>query len=147
VLSESERIASAEEFFASTGADIRHGGNKAFYHPVDDYIQMPEFGAFRNPIDYYAILSHEEIHWTAHPTRCNRNLSDRFGSESYAAEELIAELGAAYLCAGLGLSNKPRKDHASYLSSWLKVLRGDKRAIFTAAAKAQEAVDWLERRY
>ncbi len=95
---------------------------------------------------YYATLAHEATHLTGHASRCARDLRGRFGDEAYAVEELIAELGAAFLCADLALAPKPRPDHAAYVASWLKVLRGDKRAIFTAAAKAQQAADWMHAR-
>lgn len=137
-----QRIEHAEAFFAALAADIRHGGNRAFYRPAEDRIQMPPFEAFADPVAYYATLAHEATHWTGHPTRCARDLKGRFGEEVYAAEELIAELGAAFLCADLDLASEPRPDHAAYVQSWLKVLRGDKRAIFTAAAKAQTAADF-----
>jgi antirestriction protein ArdC len=84
---------------------------------------MPEFKQFRDPIAYYATLAHEHIHWTGHEKRCSREFGKRFGNEAYAMEELIAELGAAFVCAQLGLSNDPRPDHAAYLESWLKVLK------------------------
>jgi len=143
---EPERIASADAFFAALGATIRHGGNRAFYAPGPDIIQMPPFPAFCDPAAYYATLAHEATHWTGHKARCDRDLTGRFRSESYAAEELVAELGAAFLCADLGLASEPRPDHAAYIDSWLKVLRGDKRAIFTAAAAAQRAADWMHQR-
>src|SRR5207247_1488048 len=85
-------------------------------------------------------------HWTANAGRCDRQLGKRFGDSAYAAEELIAELGAAFTCAHLGLSTEPRTDHAQYLASWLKVLKADTRAIFTAASKAQQACNWLIQR-
>ncbi|MDR3440600.1 zincin-like metallopeptidase domain-containing protein [Telmatospirillum sp.] len=143
---EPERIATAEAFFAAAGADIRHGGNRAFYAPGPDFIQLPPFAAFRDAVAYYATLAHEATHWTGHPTRCARDFKGRFGSEAYAAEELVAELGAAFLCADLGLASEPRPDHAAYVANWLKVLKGDKRAIFTAASKAQQAADWMHAR-
>jgi antirestriction protein ArdC len=138
-----ERIAHAEEFFNRIGADLRHGGNRAFYTFNDDYIQMPPFAAFNDNVSYYSILAHEHTHWTAKESRCDRQLGKRFGDHAYAAEELIAELGAAFTCAHLGLSAEPREDHAQYLASWLKVLKADSRAIFTAASKAQQATDWM----
>jgi antirestriction protein ArdC len=107
---------------------------------------MPPFQAFRESIGYYSTLAHEHTHWTATAARCDRQLGKRFGDNAYAAEELIAELGAAFTCAHLGLSTEPREDHAQYLASWLKVLKADKRAIFTAASKAQQACDWLVQR-
>ena len=138
-----ERIEQADVFFRAIGADLRHGGNQAFYSPARDFVQMPAFGAFREAVSYYSVLAHEHTHWTAHPARCNRELGKRFGDNAYAAEELIAELGAAFTCAHLGLSTEPREDHARYLQSWLGVLKADKRAIFTAASKAQQACDWM----
>ena len=141
-----ERIAQAEAFFSSVGAVVRHGGNQAFYSPASDHIQMPSFQAFRDSVSYYSTLAHEHTHWTATAGRCDRQLGKRFGDSAYAAEELIAELGAAFACAHLGLSTEPRPDHAQYIQSWLRVLKADKRAIFTAASKAQQACDWLVQR-
>ena len=138
-----ERIAHAEEFFQRIGAEVRHGGSQAFYSPSTDHIQLPPFAAFRESIGYYSVLAHEHTHWTASAARCDRQLGKRFGDSAYAAEELIAELGAAFTCAHLGLSTEPREDHAKYLASWLKVLKADSRAIFTAASKAQQATDWM----
>jgi antirestriction protein ArdC len=107
---------------------------------------MPEFESFRDPEAYYATLGHELTHWTRHPSRLDGDFGRRrHGDEGYAREELVAELGAAILCADLGLALEPREDHAAYLASWLKVLRDDKRFIFSAAAHAQRAVDFLHR--
>lgn len=139
------RIAEVEKFFASLDAIVEHGGNKAFYSPSLDKIQMPYFGAFRDKESYYSVLAHEVTHWTGHTSRCNRDFSGRFGSSSYAAEELVAELGAAFLCSLLKITNEPRQDHANYISDWISILKKDKKAIFTASSKAQEAVDWLEK--
>ena len=133
------RVQEADEFFNALGADIRHGGGRAFYRSSTDHIQMPPFEVFRNTVAYYSTLAHEVTHWTGAKARLDRDLKNRFGSEAYAAEELVAELGAAFLCADLGLANEPRPDHAAYVANWLKVLKDDKRAIFTAAAKAQQA--------
>jgi len=141
-----DRIAHAEEFFRGVGADVQHGGNQAFYSSVSDHIQMPSFQAFSEAVPYYSTLAHEHTHWTANAGRCDRQLGKRFGDSAYAAEELIAELGAAFTCAHLGLSTEPRADHAAYINSWLKVLKADKRAIFTAASKAQQACDWMIQR-
>lgn len=138
-----ERMTHADAFFHSVAADVRHGGNQAFYSPAGDYVQMPPFEVFRDAISYYSTLAHECTHWTASAVRCNRELGKRFGDNAYAAEELIAELGAAFTCAHLGLSTEPREDHAQYIQSWLRVLKADKRAIFTAASKAQQAADWM----
>ena len=140
------RIEQADAFFASIAADLRHGGNQAFYAPMSDHIQMPPYAAFADSIAYYSTLAHEHTHWTAPASRCDRQLGKRFGDAAYAAEELIAELGAAFVCAQLGLSTAPREDHAQYIQSWLRVLKADKRAIFTAASKAQQACDWLMKR-
>jgi antirestriction protein ArdC len=138
-----ERIEQADTFFKSVGAVVRHGGNQAFYSPATDHIQMPPFAAFRENVSYYATLAHESTHWTSAAARCDRQLGKRFGDSAYAAEELIAELGAAFTCVHLGLSTEPREDHAQYLQSWLRVLKADSRAIFTAASKAQQACDWM----
>lgn len=141
-----ERISAAEEFFAALQIDLRPGGNQAYYRPSTDSVHMPPFEAFKEPLAYYSVLSHETTHWTGAEHRLNRDMTPRFGTEGYAMEELVAELGAAFLCAELGLPTDPRKDHAPYIASWLQVLKNDKRAIFTAAAKAQEAVDWMAKR-
>ncbi|TCL62513.1 zincin-like metallopeptidase domain-containing protein [Rhizobium sp. BK251] len=140
------RIGDAGRFFANTGAMIRHGGTAAYYVPARDYIQMPAFDAFMDDASYVAVLSHEMTHWTASPRRLDRDLSRYARDRSERArEELIAELGSCFLCADLGIvpELQPRPDHASYLASWLEVLGCDKRAIFTAAAHAQRAVDYL----
>jgi antirestriction protein ArdC len=128
------------------GASVKHGGNQAFYSPASDHIQMPPMQAIKESVGYYSTLVHEHTHWTATADRCDRQLGSRFGDNAYAAEELIAELGAAFTCAHLGLSTDPREDHAAYIASWLKVLKADARAIFTAASKAQQACDWLTAR-
>lgn len=144
--SRAERMAEADAFFQAAGIEVKPGGNRAFYQPSTDSVHMPAFDAFKEPLFYYSVLSHESTHYTGAPDRLNRDLTGRFGSESYAVEELIAELGAAFLCSELGLPTDPREDHAPYIASWLRVLKNDKRAIFTAAAKAQEAADWLTKR-
>jgi antirestriction protein ArdC len=141
-----ERIAHADTFFKNIDAELRHGGNEAYYAPASDIIQMPPFQAFRDQVSYYSVLAHEHTHWTAKGDRCDRQLGKRFGDNAYAAEELIAELGAAFTCAHLGLSTEPRADHAQYLASWLKVLKADRKAIFTAASKAQQGTDYLIQR-
>lgn len=143
LLPAAERLDHAEAFFAGLGADIRHGGPIACYVPSRDQIRMPAFEIFRSGVAYYGTLAHEATHWTGHETRCARDLRNRFGDEAYAAEELVAEIGAAFLAADLDLAPEPRPDHASYIASWLKALKNDKRAIFTAAGKAQAAVDWM----
>lgn len=145
-LPEAARIAAAERFFAALpGLDLRHGGTSAFYSPASDHVQLPRFADFRDAEGYYATFAHEAAHWTGHPTRLARDLSGRFGSAAYAAEELVAELGAAFALAGLGLAGEPRPDHARYVAHWLELLRGDRRAIFSAASQAQRAADWMMR--
>jgi antirestriction protein ArdC len=141
-----ERMERAETFFQTIGANVMHGGNRACYSPDADYIQMPPFTAFVESVSYYSTLAHEHTHWTAKLERCDRQLGKRFGDNAYAAEELTAELGAAFVCAQLGLNTEPREDHAQYIQSWMRVLKADKRAIFTAASKAQQACDWLMKR-
>jgi antirestriction protein ArdC len=138
------RITRAERFFAATKADISHGGSRAFYAPGEDRIQMPRFEDFSDAQGYYATLAHEMTHWTRHKTRLDRDFGRKqFGDAGYAREELVAELGAAFLCADLGLPLEDRDDHAAYIGSWLQVLKNDKRAIFQAAAHAQRAADYL----
>ena len=144
-LLESERLERAEAFVAATGARIAEGGDCACYVPLRDTIEMPNFSQFRSSESYYAVLAHELTHWTGAKHRLDRQLSTRFGSEAYAMEELIAELGAAFTCVRLGIATEARRDHAPYVASWLKALRRDHRAIFTAASKAQEASDYLAR--
>ncbi len=140
-----ERIESAEAFFGRVPARVVHQGNRAFYTPADDTISLPPFAAFFTPTDYYSTRAHETGHWTAEAGRCNRELGKRFGDNAYSVEELVAELTAAFTLAHLGLSSEPRPDHAQYIASWLKVLKADKRAIFTAASKAQQAADYIVR--
>jgi antirestriction protein ArdC len=139
-----QRIEAADRFFAATGADIRHGGTRAYYAPQPDYIQMPPFETFKDAESYAATLAHELTHWTKHDTRLARDFGrQRHGDEGYAREELVAELGAAFLCADLGITPEVREDHAAYIASWLTVLKDDKRFIFSAAGHAQRAADFL----
>ena len=139
-----ERIAHAEAFFAATGVAIEHGGNTACYIPSADIVRMPDFASFKSPESYYATLGHECIHWTRHASRLERDFGrKRFGDAGYAMEELVAELGAAFLCADLELTPQIREDHAPYIAGWLSVLQHDPRAIFTAASHAQKAADFL----
>jgi len=141
----SQRIESAERFMTATRAEIRHGGNSAFYAPGRDLVQLPPFETFRDAESYYATACHELTHWSGHKSRLDRNFNaKRFGDSGYAREELVAELGAAFLCADLGITPEIREDHAAYLGHWLEVLREDKRAIFSAAAHAQRAADFLK---
>ncbi len=139
-----ERVTHADAFIANLGADIRHGGAQAFYSPQHDFIKMPEFSTFNEAEAYYATLGHEAVHWTRHESRLKRDFGrERWGDTGYAREELVAELGAAFLCADLGLSLDVRDDHAAYIANWLKVLENDKRFIFKAATFATKAVEYL----
>lgn len=134
----------ADAVVAATGASIMHGGTRAFYVPSMDHIQMPDRFRFGDKSEaYYGTLLHELTHWTGSKTRCNRDFSGRFGSEAYAMEELVAELGAAFLCALTKVSNDPRPDHAGYLAGWLKILKADPKTLVTAASKAQAAVNHI----
>lgn len=139
----------ADAFVAATGATIVHGGRRAFYRPATDSIHLPSRDAFigsrtSTAIEaYYSTLFHELTHWTGRETRCNRNLGRRFGKDAYAMEELVAELGAAFLCAELRVTGSARADHGHYIAEWLSVLNSDKKAIFTAASQASVAVEFL----
>lgn len=140
-----ERLDHAERFIASTGAIIGHGGDKAYYAPARDIVQMPPFEAFKDRESYYATILHELTHWTSHKSRLDRSFNaKRFGDNGYAREELVAELGAAFLSADLGITPEVREDHAAYLAHWLNALKEDSRAIFSAAAHAQRAADFLQ---
>ena len=136
-----EPLDAADRVLEQSGALFRHGGSKAFYAPDADLIQMPPQSAFDNAGDYYATALHELTHWTGHPSRCNRPLGRRHGMEAYAFEELVAEMGAAFLTDYCGLVGQLQ--HASYIASWLEALRNDKRLIFTASSQAQKAADFL----
>lgn len=139
-----------EAFIAALSVDIRIGGDRAYYQPRTDHIQMPDRDRFTGTAtstateSFYGVLLHELSHWTGHVSRLDRDLSSRFGDEGYAMEELVAELGAAFLCADLGVTGEPRPDHAAYIANWLTVLKQDRRAIFTAASKAGEARAYLK---
>jgi antirestriction protein ArdC len=139
-----ERIAHADAFFVNTGIEIRTGGNRAYYAIGPDYVQMPPLETFRDAESHAATLAHELTHATRHPSRLDRDLGrKRWGDSGYAMEELVAELGSAFLCADLRITPEVRDDHASYIHEWLKVLQDDKRAIFAAASHASKAVDYL----
>jgi antirestriction protein ArdC len=131
----------ADQFLGSTGADIREGHGEAFYVPSRDFISMPAFEAFKGADHFYNVAFHELTHWTAHKSRLDRDLKNRFGSKNYAAEELIAELGAAFLCAEFGFDGDLR--HAGYIGHWIELLKADKRAFFTACSQASKAADYL----
>ena len=138
-----ERIQNAERFFEAVGADVRYGGDRACFIPSLDQICMPKFQQFCDAEAFYSTLAHETVHWTGAKHRLARDLSGRFGTDAYAMEELVAELGAAFMAGHLQISVEPRKDHSAYIKSWVRVLRGDPRAILTASSKAQEAADYL----
>jgi antirestriction protein ArdC len=135
-------IAALEALATDTGAIIKHGGDKAFFSPSGDFIQMPNKTDFDSEAAYYATLLHELAHWSGAANRLNRDLSGRFGNEAYAAEELIAELSAAFLCADYQIDGDLR--HAGYIASWLRVLKNDNKAVFKAAALAQKAADYIK---
>jgi antirestriction protein ArdC len=144
-LDEAERHAGADAFFAHLNISLVTGGDQAFYRPATDTIHMPPFRQFRDWQAHASVLLHEAGHASGAKHRLDRDLSGRFGSEAYAGEELVGELIAAMVLADLGIAHEPRPDHAAYMASWLKVLKNDSRAIFTAASKAQAAVDWMHR--
>lgn len=134
----------AETFFNQVGATVEHGGAKAFYSIDRDKIRMPNVADFKDLASYYAVRAHETIHWTRHSSRLDRSFGrKRFGDEGYAMEELVAEIGSAFLCADLGITSEVREDHSAYIAAWLQVLKNDKRAIFTAASHAQRAFSFL----
>lgn len=137
-----EALPRVDAFIARIGADVRHGGNDAFYHPRADFIMLPERAKFESTASYYATSLHEHAHWSGHPARLDRYLSDRFGTEAYAAEELVAELATAFLCASLAIPGE--LPHAAYVKSWLELLKRDSKAIFTAASAASKAADYLQ---
>jgi antirestriction protein ArdC len=139
-----DRLEKAEAFFAATRIETRHGGNRAFYSPSSDFIQLPPYESFESRESYYSTRAHESVHATMHKTRLDRSFnSKRFGDDGYSIEELVAELGAAFLCADLGITPEVQPDHAAYLDCWLKVMKADKRAIFTAASHATRAAEYL----
>jgi antirestriction protein ArdC len=140
-----EIVPVAEAMIAASGVEFRIGGDEAYYAPHPDFVQVPPQPAFFDQINYYRTALHELTHATGHPSRLARNLTGAFGSKDYAREELVAELGSAFLCASLGIA--PTVRHADYLACWLEVLREDNRAIFRAASMASKAADWLLSRY
>jgi antirestriction protein ArdC len=131
----------ADEFLRSTGADVREGHGEAYYVPSHDFISMPAFQAFKGADHFYNTTFHELTHWTGHKSRLDRDLKNRFGSRDYAAEELVAELGAAFLCAEFAFDGDVR--NAGYIATWIELLKADKRAFFTACSKASKAADYL----
>ena len=130
-----------EELIAATGIDFRIGGNRAFYVPSQDYVQVPPPQAYFEPINWHRTALHEMGHATGHASRLGRDFSGAFGTKKYAFEELIAEISSAFCCASLGIV--PTVRHADYIGSWLEVMREDSRAIVRAASQASKAADWL----
>ena len=130
-----------ETLIKATGVDFRIGGNRAFYAPTEDYVQVPPPAAYFEPINWHRTALHELSHASGHKLRLNRDLSGSYGTKKYAFEELIAELGAAFSCASLGIV--PTVRHADYIGAWLEVLREDNRAIVRAASQATKAADYL----
>jgi len=141
------RVEMVETFVQQTRAVIRHGGDRAYYAMHTDHVQMPPIEAFTDAESYYATLTHELTHWTKHPTRLDRSFGRKvWGDEGYAKEELVAELGSAFLCADLGITPEIRTDHAAYIDNWLQALKNDRKLIFTAASHASKAVEFLKNR-
>jgi len=139
-----ETVEAGERLIAASGVAVRIGGSAAWYDPARDLVQLPPQQSFFEQIDWYRTALHELVHATGHASRFGRDLSGRFGSPGYAREELVAELGSAFLCASLGI--RPTVRHADYLAGWLSVLRADPRALFRAASNASRAADWLRAR-
>jgi len=142
-------LAEGESFQDNARADVLlsqakvvHGGGQAFFLPSNDEIHLPEKSEFKSAADYHATALHELTHWTGHKSRLDRTFGARFGDNAYAFEELVAELGAAFLCSDCGIDGKLQ--HDSYIASWIKVLKGDKRAIFTASSAARQAADFAK---
>jgi antirestriction protein ArdC len=141
-LNDNQKIEQCEQRIKDTGAKIITGGDTACFIPSSDIIKMPEIGTFLSSENYYATAFHELTHWTSEKNRCDRDLSKgRFGNSEYAFEELVAELGAAFLCSQHGIAGDLR--HAGYIENWLKVLKNDNKAIFKASALAQSATDYI----
>jgi antirestriction protein ArdC len=136
-----QRDLTIDEFLSSSGAAIREGVGEAYYRPSDDVISLPRFEAFKNAAHFYSTAFHELGHWTGHKSRLARDLRHRFGERAYAAEELVAELCSAFLCAEFSIDGDLR--HAGYVQNWIGLLKADSRAFFTACSKAQAAADYL----
>lgn len=142
-------ITAADAFIHRTGAHIIERGDSAFYHLKKDIITVPDRFRFKDTETstategWYSVLLHELTHWSGAEARMAREFGERFGDDAYAMEELVAEIGAAFLCADLGITAEPRPDHAAYIDHWLRIMKGDKKAIFTAASAAAKASDYL----
>ena len=131
----------AAALIAATRAEVRIGGDQAFYDPRLDYVQVPRPDAFFEPINWHRTAFHELAHWSGHRMRLDRDQTGLFGSAAYGKEELVAEIGVAFVCASLGV--EPTVRHADYLGAWLEILREDNRAIVRAASAASKAADFL----
>lgn len=142
-----ERDGRAEAFFAAIPARIAWASGNPCYQPTYDRIVMPAFDAFNTATDAYATLAHELGHWTGHPSRLARDLTGRFGTDAYAAEELVAELSAAFTCALVGIDTVARTDHTSYLAHWCRILRERPAHLWHVASRAQAATDYLAAHY
>jgi antirestriction protein ArdC len=145
------RLESAERFVAATGAVIVRGGDRAYYRPGEDRIQLPPPEQFRSSEGYYATALHELTHWSGHKSRLDRDLKGRYRCAGLRLRDggLCRRRagggdGAAFLCVRAGVSAEPREDHAHFIKSWIAVLKADNRAIFTAASQAQKAADYLQ---
>jgi antirestriction protein ArdC len=136
-----QRDPAIDEFLSCSGASIREGFGEAYYRPSDDVISLPRFEAFKSAAHFYGTAFHELGHWTGHKSRLDRDLRHRFAERAYAAEELVAELCAAFLCAEFSIDGNQR--HAGYIRSWIGLLKADSRAFFTACSKASKAADYL----
>lgn len=140
-LNPEQRDADCDAFLVATSADIRHGEGRAYYNQKGDFIMLPPFDTFTSSNGYYATALHELVHWSGSEPRCNRQFGKRFGDKAYAAEELVAELGAAFLCAEFGYDAVTQ--HAAYIQNWIELLKDDAKAFITAASKASAAVEYL----
>jgi len=138
------KVKDIEFFIANTQAVINKGQDFAFYSPITDHIGVPNLEQFDTDSDYYSTLLHELTHWTGHKDRCNRDQTGRYGTEDYAKEELVAEVGSAFLCQLLQIEKTVRNDHAKYLNSWIELIQDESRAMITAFSQAQKAIDFLE---
>jgi len=136
-----ERDAIADAFMRSTGADIRHGESRAYFRRKDDFIMLPDFGTFTSSDAYYATAFHELTHWSGAENRLNRDLGKRFGDHSYAAEELVAELGSSFICAEFGIDCEGQD--SAYIASWIKLMTDHESAIVAAASAASKAVEFM----
>ena len=137
-------LKNVDKYVENTGAEISHGGDRAYYSPNFDRIQMPSKESFLGTEEYYGTLLHELIHWTGHENRCKRDFSGSFGSEAYAIEELVAETGSAILSSILGISQTVREDHLKYVNSWIKNLENKPEQVIKAINKSTKAIEHLD---